>query len=128
MSRPNGAVNAWNMSGPAAVVVVVFGLPVLAVLAMFAAEIASTLVLLFALAGGAWWYGVIQDAKAKRRREAVRAQTVAPTIERRDVGTVYVCRVVVDGRALDLVAATPAELEREARRVIGSAARLELPR
>ena len=129
MSRPSGATNIFNMSGPSAFLFLVVGGLMFggcAVAVTAAGDILAALVLLPVVC---WVVGKMIDAKAERASLVGIELPPEPVTVERHVGTVYVCNVVhPDGRVQELAAETLPELQRLASRAIGTPTRLEIGR
>ena len=128
MSRPSGATNIFNMSGPSAFLFLVVGGLMFggcAVAVTAAGDILAALVLLPVVC---WVVGKMIDAKAERASLVEIELPPEPVTVERLVGTVYVCRIVKDGQVQELAAESLPELQRLASRAIGTPTRLELPR
>lgn len=123
MSRPSGATNIFNMSGPSAFLFLVVGGLMFggcAVAVTAAGDILAALVLLPVVC---WVVGKMIDARDTRTEPEPEAVGVE-----RLVGTVYVCRIVKDGQVQELAAESLPELQRLATRAIGAPTRLEIGR
>ena len=128
MSRPSGATNIFNMSGPSAFLFLVVGGLMFggcAVAVTAAGDILAALVLLPVVC---WVVGKMIDAKAERASLVEIELPPEPVTVERLVGTVYVCRIVKDGQVQELAAGSLPELQRLATRAIGAPTRLEIGR
>ena len=128
MSRPSGATNMFNMSGPSAVLFLVVGGLMCggcAVAVTAAGDLLAALVLLPVVC---WVVGKMIDAKAERASLVEIELPPEPVTVERLVGTVYVCRIVKDGQVQELAAESPPELQRLATRAIGTPPPLEIGR